>query len=109
MFFELDSSALDADARTTLERQAFFLRKYPSVSISVEGHCDERGTNEYNLALGQRRALSARDYLVQAGVESERLMMISYGEEKPFAYGHDELSWRQNRRAHFVQRMRDAS
>ena len=68
----------------------------------IEGHCDERGTNEYNLALGERRANSAKDYIVNLGVEPARLKTVSYGEEKPFAQGHNEEAWAQNRRAHFV-------
>ena len=70
--------------------------------IIIEGHCDERGTNEYNLALGERRANSAKDYIVNLGVEPSRLKTVSYGEEKPFAEGHSEDAWAQNRRAHFV-------
>jgi len=98
VFFELDSSALDADARTTLERQAFFLRKYPSVSITVEGHCDERGTREYNLALGERRASAVRDYLVSLGIDPSRVVTISFGKERPVNPASTEQAWAENRR-----------
>jgi len=74
------------------------------VSITIEGHCDERGTVEYNLALGEKRSGAARDYLVNAGVEASRIQTVSYGKERPFAEGHDETAWAQNRRAHFVLR-----
>lgn len=99
VFFEFDRSDLTAEARTTLERQAFWLRKYPSVTVSIEGHADERGTREYNLALGERRASSARDYLVSLGIDPSRLSTISYGEERPAVVGSNEEAWAQNRRA----------
>ena len=76
--------------------------QYPTVLVLVEGHCDERNTREYNLALGERRANAVRDYLMSLGVTSDRIRTISYGEERPFALGHTEASWRLNRRAHFV-------
>ncbi|MEQ8585358.1 MAG: peptidoglycan-associated lipoprotein Pal [Thalassobaculaceae bacterium] len=98
VFFAFDSSALDAEARTTLERQAFFLRKYPSVSVTVEGHCDERGTREYNLALGERRASAARDYLVSLGIDPSRINTISYGKERPVNPASTEQAWAENRR-----------
>lgn len=98
VFFEFDSSALDADARTTLERQAFFLRKYPSVSVTVEGHCDERGTREYNLALGERRAAATRDYLVSLGIDASRISTLSYGKERPVNPASTEQAWAENRR-----------
>lgn len=98
VFFELDSSAIGPEARTTLERQAFFLRKYPSVSVTVEGHCDERGTREYNLALGERRASAVRDYLVSLGIDPSRLTTISYGKERPVNPASTEQAWAENRR-----------
>ncbi|MCR9071749.1 MAG: peptidoglycan-associated lipoprotein Pal [Alphaproteobacteria bacterium] len=98
VFFDFDSSALDADARTTLERQAFFLRKYPSISITIEGHCDERGTREYNLALGERRAAATRDYLVSLGIDPSRVTTISYGKERPVNPASNEQAWAENRR-----------
>jgi peptidoglycan-associated lipoprotein len=99
VFFATDKSDLDADARATLQKQAVWLRRYPSVSITVEGHCDERGTREYNLALGERRANAVREYLRNLGVEPARMKTISYGKERPVALGSNEDAWRQNRRA----------
>ena len=81
---------LTSGSRTTLERQAFWLRKYPNQTITIEGHCDERGTREYNLALGERRASAARDYLVAIGVDPARVSTISFGKERPVAFGSDE-------------------
>ncbi len=101
-FFDYDSDALRDDARSALDRDAKLLRDNPGLKIVIEGHCDERGTVEYNQALGERRAKAARDYLAQAGIDAGRMKMISYGKERPFADGHDETAWAQNRRAHFV-------
>lgn len=98
VFFAFDSSELSSEARTTLEKQAFWLRKYPQATVTVEGHADERGTREYNLALGERRAASARDYLVSLGVDPSRLATISYGKERPAVSGSSEEAWAQNRR-----------
>lgn len=100
--FDFDSSLIREDAKPILSKKAEFLKKYPTLTITIEGHCDERGTNEYNLALGERRAHSAWQYLVNLGINPERMQMISYGEERPIAKGHDEASWAKNRRAHFV-------
>jgi peptidoglycan-associated lipoprotein len=86
------------DSQSTLDRQAAWLQKYPSVRVSIEGHCDERGTREYNLALGERRASATKDYLVARGVDGGRISTISYGKEKPVALGNDKDSWGQNRR-----------
>ncbi len=102
VFFDTDSYQLDEAARDHLTTNAAWLTRYPSVKILIEGHCDERNTREYNLALGERRANSVRDYLIFMGVGADRIRTISYGEEKPFALGHDEAAWSQNRRAHFV-------
>ncbi len=99
VFFDFDKYNLKADARKTLEKQAVWLKKYPSLVVTVEGHADERGTREYNLALGERRANSARDYLVALGVNPNRLKIISYGKERPVALGSNEAAWAQNRRA----------
>ena len=104
VFFALDSYALSDEARAALDGDAKLLRQTQGVSLTIEGHCDERGTSEYNQALGERRAGAARDYLVAAGIEAARLNVISYGKERPFAEGHDEAAWAQNRRAHFVGR-----
>ena len=101
-FFATDSFDLDEAARGGLARNAGWLREYPSVKILIEGHCDERNTREYNLALGERRASRVRDYLVFLGIAPQRISIITYGKEKPFALGHDESVWRLNRRAHFV-------
>ncbi len=100
--FEFDAYVLMDEAKAILDKKVDFLRRYPAVRITIEGHCDERGTNDYNLALGERRANSAWQYLVNSGIEPSRLNMISYGEERPIAMGHDEASWAKNRRAHFV-------
>lgn len=99
VFFALDQTTLSSDARTTLDRQSAWLARYPQVSIQLAGNCDERGTAEYNLALGQRRANAARDYLVARGVSSARVTTISYGKERPTAPGSDEQAWAQNRNA----------
>ncbi|HRR55382.1 MAG TPA: peptidoglycan-associated lipoprotein Pal, partial [Acidobacteriota bacterium] len=102
VFFAYDSSELTDEAKAILEENSRWFRRYPNARIIIEGHCDERGTEEYNLALGDRRARAARDYLVQLGISPDRIETISYGEERPFALGHDESAWRLNRRAHFV-------
>jgi peptidoglycan-associated lipoprotein len=99
VFFGYDSSTLDDTARQTLDRQAAWLQQFPAVAVSIEGHTDERGTRDYNLALGERRAAAVRDYLVALGVLSERLQTISYGEERPVDPGHDESAYALNRRA----------
>jgi peptidoglycan-associated lipoprotein len=102
IFFAYDSDALDDAARTTMGANAEVLNKYTSWVITVEGHCDERGTAEYNLALGDRRAQAVKNYLVSLGVPADRLKTVSYGSEFPFATGSDEPAWAQNRRAHFM-------
>jgi peptidoglycan-associated lipoprotein len=99
VFFDFDKYDLKTPARATLEKQAAWLKKYPNVTVTIEGHCDERGTREYNLALGQRRANAARDYLVSLGVGANRVKIISYGKERPVALGHNEEAWAQNRRS----------
>jgi len=101
VFYDFDKSALSSDSRDTLATNAKVLKVAGDVKIVIEGHCDERGTNEYNLGLGERRANAAKDYLVSLGISASRIKTISYGEEKPFATGHSEGSWKQNRRAHF--------
>lgn len=97
VFFALDSSTLSSEARATLDKQAAWLAQYPQNRVQLAGNCDERGTTEYNLALGQRRANAARDYLVARGVNSSRVTTISYGKDRPSALGSDEQSWAQNR------------
>jgi peptidoglycan-associated lipoprotein len=100
--FELDSAALSDEARSTLEKHALWLQGQRGTRVTVEGHCDERGTTEYNLALGEQRARAARDYLVSLGVGQDRLRVVSFGKERPLATGGDESSYAQNRRAHFA-------
>jgi len=102
VFFELDSSDLNSAGQKALDENAVLLKKYSSWTITVEGHCDERGTAEYNLALGERRAITARAYLVSLGIPADRLRTVSYGKEFPFDPGHDESAFSKNRRAHFV-------
>ncbi|WAJ27069.1 peptidoglycan-associated lipoprotein Pal [Antarcticirhabdus aurantiaca] len=99
IFFDTDSSVVRADAQQTLDRQAQWLNQYPNYAITVEGHADERGTREYNLALGARRAAAARDYLARRGVDSSRMRTISFGKERPVAVCDDISCWSQNRRA----------
>jgi peptidoglycan-associated lipoprotein len=99
VFFDTDAYNIDATDRATLDSQAQWLRRYPNVRILIEGHADERGTRDYNLALGQRRAEAARNYLISAGIPASRIDVISYGKERPEALGSDEQSWAQNRRA----------
>ncbi len=98
VYFAFDSVELTPEDQATLDRQAQWLKQYASVNIVVEGHCDERGTREYNLALGQKRADAAKRYLVAAGVPGNRIETVSYGKERPEAEGHDEESWAKNRR-----------
>lgn len=99
VFFDLDSSSIRADTQQTLTRQAQWLNRYPRYTITVEGHADERGTREYNLALGQRRAVAARDFLLSQGVAANRMRTVSYGKERPVAVCDDISCWSQNRRA----------
>lgn len=99
VFFSLDKADLSAESRSTLDRQAEWMHKYPSVNVVLEGHCDERGTREYNLALGERRAASAQSYLVAAGVSPNRITVVSYGKERPAVLGNNDSAWSQNRRA----------
>jgi peptidoglycan-associated lipoprotein len=102
VFFGFDTSEIDSGGQAALNANADLLKRYPGWTITIEGHCDERGTAEYNLALGERRALSARNYLVSLGISADRLRTISYGKEFPFDPGHNEQAWAKNRRAHFV-------
>jgi peptidoglycan-associated lipoprotein len=102
VFFAYDSSDIDDRGQAMLQQNSQLLRRYPTWVVTIEGHTDERGTAEYNLALGERRALSARNYLVSLGVPGDRLRTVSYGKEFPFVAGSSEEAWSQNRRAHFV-------
>ncbi|MFZ5779709.1 MAG: peptidoglycan-associated lipoprotein Pal [Pseudomonadota bacterium] len=99
VFFDTDMSTIRADGRQTLDRQAEWLKKYTQYQITIAGHCDERGTREYNLALGERRANAARQYLIAQGVPAARIKTISYGKERPDPIGSDEAAWARNRRA----------
>jgi len=101
-FFDYDKSDLRDDARSVLAADAEWLKKYQSVQILVEGHCDERGTSEYNLALGDRRANACKEYLASLGVDGSRVKTVSYGKERPFCTASTEDCWQQNRRGHFV-------
>jgi peptidoglycan-associated lipoprotein len=102
VFYALDSSEIDAAGQQALNGNAALLKQYPSWTVTIEGHCDERGSAEYNLALGERRAVAARAYLVSLGIAADRLRTVSYGKEFPFDPGHDEAAYAKNRRAHFV-------
>ena len=101
VYFPLDSYSLDDASRAVLDANARLLRDRPDLTVRIEGHCDERGTVEYNMSLGEKRADSVRDYLVAAGVSQSRLSTISYGKERPMVDGHDEATWSKNRRAEF--------
>jgi peptidoglycan-associated lipoprotein len=102
IFFSYDSSSLTTQAQDVLRKKAAFLKANPNVKITIEGHCDERGTNEYNLALGEARAKSAKAFLADLGIPAARMATISYGEERPLVQGHTEEAYAKNRRAHFV-------
>ncbi len=102
VFYRYDQADIDAAGQQSLNANAELMKKYPTWVVTIEGHSDERGTAEYNLALGERRAMAARNYLVSLGIPAERLRTVTYGKEFPFEPGHDEGSWSKNRRAHFV-------
>lgn len=102
VFFDFDRSVVRNDQKDALNDNAGWLKANTGAKLIIEGHCDERGTAEYNLALGERRAKAAKDYLVGVGIAPDRISTISYGEERPFVLGHDESAWKWNRRAHFV-------
>jgi peptidoglycan-associated lipoprotein len=102
IFFDFDKSEIRPDSREKLDKAAAWMKAHPETEFLLEGHCDERGTREYNLALGDRRANATRDYLASLGVDASKLKTISYGKERPFVEGHDESAWSKNRRTHFV-------
>ncbi len=102
IYFDYDRYDLRPGDQATITADAEFLKAHPSIKFTIEGHCDERGSTEYNLALGDNRANAARDALVKAGIEASRIKTVSYGKEKPFCMEHEESCWQQNRRAHFV-------
>jgi peptidoglycan-associated lipoprotein len=101
-YFDYDKADIRSDARDALSQTAQFFRSYPQMKVVIEGHCDERGSTEYNLALGDRRAAAAKQFLVSLGIPADRLETVSYGKEKPFCSASTEQCWQQNRRAHFV-------
>lgn len=102
MFFDFDKSDLKDEARAFLQKNADWLKKWTSTKITIEGHCDSRGTAEYNLALGERRATAVKDYLVTLGVPADRILVITKGKEQPFCTQETEECWAQNRRGHFI-------
>lgn len=102
VYFAFNSASLNSSTRSALSNNAEFLKKNEGVEIQVEGHCDERGGVQYNLALGEKRAKAVKEYLVSMGVNSSRISTISFGKERPISFGHDESSWSKNRRANFV-------
>ena len=102
VYFDFDQSSIRDDQIERIEKNGDFIKNNPGTKIRIEGNCDERGTNEYNMALGERRAITAKKYLINLGVSSSSLETISYGEERPLNFGHSELSWSQNRRDDFV-------
>jgi peptidoglycan-associated lipoprotein len=102
VFFDYDKAAIRDDQKAALSENVAWLKANPAAKITIEGHCDERGTAEYNLGLGERRAKAAKDYLIAAGIPADRISTISYGKERPFVLGHDESAWKWNRRGHFV-------
>jgi len=102
IYFDFDQAAIRDDSRKTLTDNIQWFKANPAAKVAIEGHCDERGSSEYNLALGERRARVTRDFLVAAGIEGNRISTISFGKERPFVLGHDESAWKWNRRAHFV-------
>ena len=102
VYFDYDSYTLSEPAKKVLDEKIAFLKRYPKVAVTIEGHCDERGTTEYNIALGERRANAAQQYIVGSGSSNLKVTTVSYGKERPVATGHDEASWAKNRRDHFV-------
>ena len=102
VYFDLDNAAIKDEGRSALSTNATFLKRWPSTRITVEGHCDERGTAEYNLGLGERRANAVKAHLVELGVPGDRIVIVSKGKESPFCTEHNEACWQQNRRGHFI-------
>ena len=101
--FNFDQYGLDSNSKEALQQNASYLKQNPGMKIEIQGHCDERGTNNYNIALGERRASATKRFLVSQGIDSSRINIISFGEEKPFCFDSNEGCWFQNRRAHFME------
>jgi len=102
VFFDFDKSNIKDDQKAALNDDIAWMKANGNAKVTIEGHCDERGTVEYNLALGERRAKATKDYMVAAGIAADRIAVISYGKERPFVLGHDEAAWKWNRRSHYV-------
>jgi peptidoglycan-associated lipoprotein len=102
-YFDYDKADLRPDARTAITKTADFLKSYPQIKVRIEGHCDERGSTEYNLGLGDRRATAVKQFLVSSGISADRIEVVSFGKEKPFCMESNETCWQQNRRGHFVK------
>ena len=102
IFFDFDKAQIRPDAKAPLQEDVAWLKAHPKAAFTIEGHCDERGTSEYNLGLGERRAKAAKDYLMASSIDGKRITTVSYGKERPFVLGHDETAWKWNRRGHFV-------
>jgi peptidoglycan-associated lipoprotein len=102
VYFDLDESDIRADGRTTLQKDADWMKRWTTVQVTLEGHCDSRGSSEYNLGLGSRRATAVKDYLVSLGVPAARVTLVSKGKEQPFCTQEEETCWQQNRRGHFI-------
>ena len=101
-YFDYDKAEIRPDARAALSKTGDFLKNYPRFKVTIEGHCDERGSTEYNLGLGDRRAAAVKQYIVSLGVSADRISTVSFGKEKPFCMEHNEACWQQNRRGHFI-------
>jgi peptidoglycan-associated lipoprotein len=102
VYFDLDESSIRDDARPILQRSADYMKRWPSIQVTVEGHCDSRGSSEYNLALGTRRSTSVKDYLVNLGIPANRVTVVTKGKEEPVCSEENESCWQQNRRGHFI-------
>ncbi|MDA8142210.1 MAG: peptidoglycan-associated lipoprotein Pal, partial [Desulfobacteraceae bacterium] len=102
IYFDFDSAVITSDAQILLRNKAAYMRSNANIAVQVEGHCDERGTEAYNMALGERRAESAKSFMVNMGIDAAKISTISYGKERPVDKGHNEAAWAKNRRAHFV-------
>ncbi len=102
VFYDYDAATIRDDQKAAITADVAWLQAHPGTAVVIEGHCDERGADEYNLALGERRAQAVKDYLLAAGISADRISTVSFGKERPFVLGHGEAFWKENRRAHFV-------